>query len=683
MDELTDELVEVLAPITPRGGAVPMMSTVVGREVDGTELDAAYWAANLRRPVMFADALSALLDAGVTHVVEISPHPVLTPAVEQLAAGRETPVAVLSSLRREEGALVDFTRALGRAYTAGLALFGTLLARPGAAVPPYPWQRSRFWLPEAPRRSAGPGGLTFAFTPAATEQGVHEGRTELSLHDLPWLRDHQVYDAVVLPGAAMLALAVAAARVRTGENPEALHSVRFRSDLTLTDEPVRVGALWREDGPGLGGLHAHLAAPGRGHLDPARHRPGGRGRPGAAGPGPTARGRPGGGGGGLLRRVRGPRAELRARLPRRDRAARYPATGRAGPYGCPTPAWPGCAPVSCTRRCGTPRSRSPRPAAGRRHRRPHGGGPRRPRRRPGRDRDRGDGARAAHRRRHLRPRSATTRRAGSVLGMTGLRFQTIAAEEEQPVDPARLHRLEFRTADEALTATRTGHWVLYDAAGTGGELAAALTAGGATATVLPPGPDAALRLREGDGPDGLVFLAPGAHRGLDVQRAGLLDLAEVVRAATAPPVPPRTVVVTEGAQGVSADESPDPGARAVLGLRPGTAPRAPRTGRVAGRRRAAAGDWAGPLTALLLSADAEDQTVLRGDRRLVGRLVRGEEEDPDTARLPWAGAAQPFRLRLDASACGSGWSSVRWPAARWPRAGSRWRSRRLRSTSST
>ncbi|MGX1405216.1 SDR family NAD(P)-dependent oxidoreductase [Streptomyces ambofaciens] len=648
MDELADELVEVLAPIAPRGGAVPMMSTVVGREVDGTELDAAYWAANLRRPVMFADALSALLDAGVTHVVEISPHPVLTPAVEQLAAGRETPVAVLSSLRREEGALVDFTRALARAYTAGLAPFGTLPARPGAAVPPYPWQRSRFWLPEAPRRGAGPGGLSFAFTPAATEQDVHEGRTELSLHDLPWLRDHQVYDAVVLPGAAMLALAVAAARVRTGENPEALHSVRFRSDLTLTDEPVRVGALWREDGADSAGFTLTSLPDGADSWTrhaTARVGAGGRELPVPArlpedaqevaaedfyaqcaarglNYGPAFRGVTG-------LRVVGDRAAGTVRLPDACLAGVRP--GELHPA-----LWDAALQVTLAL---LPGDATVVPTAVARV--DHAVG-----------RDATVTAVTAHARRtgddtfDLVCHDEAGR---PVLGMTGLRFQTIAADEEQPVDPARLHRLEFRTADEALTATRTGHWVLYDAAGTGGELAAALTAEGATATVLPPGPDAARRLREGDGPDGLVFLAPGAHRGLDVQRAGLLDLAEVVRAATALPVPPRTVVVTEGAQGVSADESPDPGAALYWGF-----------GRVLRREhpelaaslvdvRTAAGDGPGPLAALLLSADAEDQTVLRGDRRLVGRLVRGEEEDPEPARLPWAGAAQPFRLRPDAS----------------------------------
>ncbi|MGC9440836.1 SDR family NAD(P)-dependent oxidoreductase [Streptomyces sp. WG5] len=651
MDELTDELVEVLAPVRPRDGAVPMMSTVVGREIGGEELDAAYWAANLRRPVMFADALSALLDAGVTHVVEISPHPVLTPAVEQLAAARETPVAVLPSLRREEGALTDFTRALGRAYTEGLAPFGALPARPGAAVPPYPWQRSRFWLPDVPRRSTAPGGgLAFAFTPSATEQDVHEGRTELSLHDLPWLRDHRVYDAVVLPGAAMLALAVAAARARTGQHPEALHSVRFRSDLTLTDEPVRVGALWREDGADSAGFTLTSLPEGADtwtrHAT-ARAGAGGQDLPVPPGLpedareleadafyadcaarglnyGPAFRGV-------TALRVAGDRAAGTVRLPDSCLAGVRP--GELHPA-----LWDAALQVTLAL---VPGGATVVPTAVARV-------------------DLALGRDAV-----VTAVSAHAHRTGDdtfdlvchddegrpVLGMAGLRFQTIEAGDERRVDPARLHRLEFRAADgtSAAPAVRTGHWVLYDAAGTGAELAAALTARGATATVLPAGPDAADRLREGDAPDGLVFLAPGAERGLADQRAGLLRLADVVRAATALPVPPRTVVVTDGAQSVSADESPDPGAALYWGF-----------GRVLRREhpelaaslvdvRAAAGDWTGPLTALLLSADTEDQTVLRGDRRLVGRLVRGEEEDPVTARLPWTGAAQPFRLRPDAS----------------------------------
>ncbi|MEU7068814.1 type I polyketide synthase [Streptomyces narbonensis] len=648
MDELTDELIEALAPIRPRRGAVPLMSTVVGRELDGSELDPAYWAANLRQPVLFADAMGKLLDAGVTHVVEISPHPVLSPAVEQLVATRTEPVAVLGSLRRKEGALGDFTQALARAYVQGLAPFAALPARAGAAVPAYPFQRARFWLPDAVRRSSGPGGLAFEFAPASTEQDVHEGRTELSLNELPWLRDHQVYDAVVLPGAAMLALAVAAARARTGENPGALESVRFRSDLTLTDEPVRVGAVWREDGAASAGFTlSSLAAGADGWTRHATARVGGA----TASDLPAFPGRPEG-------------AEDI------EPDAFYAACGERGlNYG---PAFQGVRTLAVAEREALAEVRLPdRCLAGVR---------------PGElhpalwdaalqltlallpgdatvvptavrrvdyalPRDGHVSALLAH---AVRNADGTfdlvcyDEDAQPLLRMAGLAFQTIETATAEGVDTARLHRFAFRPAEAPEAPDRAaGHWVVSDASGRGELLAAALTAAGATAEVLPAeGGDLAAALSGSGSAAGLVFLAPGADRGLEAQRTGLLTLAGTVKAVTALPVPPRTFVVTDGAQTVSSDDAPDPGAALYWGFGRVLRREHPELAATLVDVRTGADDWAEECARQLLVADAEDQVVLRGTDRHVGRVVRGEEQEA-TVTAPWAGPAQPFRLSPD------------------------------------
>ena len=50
--------------------------------MDGTELDAGYWYANVRQTVRFADAVRALAADGHRVFVEVSPHPVLEAAVD-------------------------------------------------------------------------------------------------------------------------------------------------------------------------------------------------------------------------------------------------------------------------------------------------------------------------------------------------------------------------------------------------------------------------------------------------------------------------------------------------------------------------------------------------------------------------------------------------------------------------
>ncbi|KJS52141.1 hypothetical protein VM98_33260, partial [Streptomyces rubellomurinus subsp. indigoferus] len=64
MDSLLPELSSAFADLTPGSASVPFYSTVLGRVLDGPELDGAYWCRNLREPVRFDRALEQLLGDG-------------------------------------------------------------------------------------------------------------------------------------------------------------------------------------------------------------------------------------------------------------------------------------------------------------------------------------------------------------------------------------------------------------------------------------------------------------------------------------------------------------------------------------------------------------------------------------------------------------------------------------------
>ncbi|MEO7732122.1 MAG: type I polyketide synthase, partial [Kofleriaceae bacterium] len=256
MDELSAEVIAALDGIAPLAARTALVSTVVARPLAGPEMDARYWAHNLCAPVRFADVMAQLLDDGVSHVIEISPHPVLVPALDQLAAQRPEPARVLSTLRRNAASPGDLALALARAFAAGLAPFARLSNRVAVALPAYPWQREAYWV--APRRarstSAGRSAFEPVLVPAPGEPDAWHATVELALEDQPWLADHRVHDAVVVPGAALLAIALGAARARTGSPPRALLDVRFARDLTLGEAPLRVCTAWRDDGIGGGRL---------------------------------------------------------------------------------------------------------------------------------------------------------------------------------------------------------------------------------------------------------------------------------------------------------------------------------------------------------------------------------------------------------------------------------------------
>ncbi|WP_254896889.1 type I polyketide synthase [Amycolatopsis sp. Hca4] len=141
VEEIRDELLGVLAPIAPRTAGTGFFSTVTGEWADGAELDAEYWYTNLRGTVLLDAAVRTLAERGFGTFVEASPHPVLTMAIGETATA-------LGTLRRGDGGLARFQRALAEAHCAGVDVDWTP-AFPGAHrvdLPTYPFQRESFWL---------------------------------------------------------------------------------------------------------------------------------------------------------------------------------------------------------------------------------------------------------------------------------------------------------------------------------------------------------------------------------------------------------------------------------------------------------------------------------------------------------------------------------------------------------
>ncbi|WP_249645166.1 type I polyketide synthase, partial [Nocardia sputi] len=211
-----------LAPIRPKTGDIPFLSTVTAEFVDTAGLDAAYWYRGLREQVRFAEAIEALLSAEMTAFVETSPHPVVASAIELVAAalGAADRVAVCGTLRRGHGGPEEFAAAWARAYCAGIDALAAELAPPAARVdlPVYAFQRRRCWTPEA---GSGAGAadmrragliapahpiLGAAVAVAERDEWLFTGLLAPDTHR--WLADHVVFGAPAVPAAVWLEAAL-------------------------------------------------------------------------------------------------------------------------------------------------------------------------------------------------------------------------------------------------------------------------------------------------------------------------------------------------------------------------------------------------------------------------------------------------------------------------------------------
>ncbi|QWF71623.1 acyltransferase domain-containing protein [Methylomonas paludis] len=77
MDPIEAGVTSSLANLQPVNGPIPFYSTVTGAKLETTELGAEYWWHNIRKPVMFKQAINQMLADGLNIFIEIGPHSVL------------------------------------------------------------------------------------------------------------------------------------------------------------------------------------------------------------------------------------------------------------------------------------------------------------------------------------------------------------------------------------------------------------------------------------------------------------------------------------------------------------------------------------------------------------------------------------------------------------------------------
>lgn len=242
MDLIAGELVEALRDIAPRAAHTPIYSTTLGRFADGPEFDAAYWAANLRRPVLFHPALDALLDAGFATFVEASPHPILLPPIEETARTKSVAALTVSSLRRDEPEQREMLSGVACLFEHGFAVDWRGVYRDGEIVdlPGYAWQRGRFWVdgagPELSASALGTHPLLGSAFGSADGEWIW---TSLPATDaLPWLKDHAVRGSNLLPASAYVEIADAVAGELHPDRACVIEELTIKEAIVLSARPA-------------------------------------------------------------------------------------------------------------------------------------------------------------------------------------------------------------------------------------------------------------------------------------------------------------------------------------------------------------------------------------------------------------------------------------------------------------
>ncbi len=243
MDPIREEFLSAVAGLQGKAARIPWLSDTTGTWVDGPECDVEFWWRAIRQPVLFRDGIRTMLDEGLCHFVEVSPHPVLTTAIVDCLKEHGTRGVAVPSLRRKEDERAVMLRSLGALYAAGCMPAWQALRQEDARLEPlphYPWQRERHWFEPttkddrvtSPVRTAGDHPLLGARLRSARPTWENAAGTD----DTEYLRQHIVQGAVVCPGAAYVEMALAARTAIDGPTSMVVRDVEFLKALRLSVE---------------------------------------------------------------------------------------------------------------------------------------------------------------------------------------------------------------------------------------------------------------------------------------------------------------------------------------------------------------------------------------------------------------------------------------------------------------
>ncbi|KJR88229.1 polyketide synthase [Sporothrix schenckii 1099-18] len=278
--EYRASLLKLKAPVET---TVRFHSSLQGKLISASELQASYWVDNLTCAVRFDEALQSMLEpvgehrTGVNMLVELGPHSGMQGPIKQIlkhVGGPAAKIPYASALLRKKDAVETAMDLAGTLFTRGLALDfeavnfpkSRTAAKPPALLidlPRYPWNYSnKYWQESRTtfkhKHRAGARSDILGVEAIYSSDLEPTWRNIVRLDDLPWLRHHRIQSLNVFPLSAFLVMALEASAQRAISQSRVVDSYELRDvsvvkPLIIPDEDIEMTISLRphQDGGSL------------------------------------------------------------------------------------------------------------------------------------------------------------------------------------------------------------------------------------------------------------------------------------------------------------------------------------------------------------------------------------------------------------------------------------------------
>jgi acyl transferase domain-containing protein len=278
MDPILDELTQAASAMRITPPRIPILSNTSGDFFDDA-VKPEYWSSQVRNAVLFHQGMQKIIDAGCSLVVEIGPHPALTPVV--VTAFDSPSLQAMPTLRKDKKDGNNLLATLSTMYVNGAPLkLERIFWNPDyqrVSLPLYPFHVEKYSLNLEGVLELGPDSYPLVDQPDELPElpelhpllGRVVSRTsqkvvfETGLKTTsPWT-DHRVLDSTIFPGAGYIEMAARGFATINGQSWQAVvvKDMSFEQPLLLSyREEKKINLTLEQTANGKGDTKFVIAA---------------------------------------------------------------------------------------------------------------------------------------------------------------------------------------------------------------------------------------------------------------------------------------------------------------------------------------------------------------------------------------------------------------------------------------
>lgn len=243
MDPILDEFEKFAQTIQFNIPHIQVISNVNGQLIVGEEMsNAHYWKNHIRQAVQFEKSVLNLQSIGINTLIEVGPNATLLGLVKQSLGDKN--MELMSTLKKGLPDNKQLISSLNHLYVKGISIHWDHFYESTfhkISLPVYPFQRKRFWKVINKNSSAGFSSSINPKFPLVDQQILSplsdkQFCTDFNLDKYPFIKDHVVHGANVVPGALMAEAALEIGTQIWGNDSFTVQDLLILQAITLQED---------------------------------------------------------------------------------------------------------------------------------------------------------------------------------------------------------------------------------------------------------------------------------------------------------------------------------------------------------------------------------------------------------------------------------------------------------------